>query len=150
MKTQYVIAIKEVRNYCGQPTETWVFAQYDDHSGSFSTGYPIFSYEHHAIVFDSVEKAEEWWNRNSKDIAFDRYDLSTLGVYERTYKKTEWSIKPPMSSKVLLQSLREKYSFEKAYSILQIVTEDREFENNDVKIVMTRTLNGDIYYLEWK
>ena len=55
-----------------------------------------------------------------------------------------------MSSKELLQALQGKYSFEKAYSILQIATEDREFKNGNVEITMTRTLNGDVYYLKWK
>lgn len=150
MKTQYVIAIKQIRDYYGNPTEKWLFAQYDDHCGSYSSGYPIFSDEHHAITFNSVKEAQEWWNRNSKDIRLDKYDLSTLSVYERTYKKTEWLVKPHMSSKALLRSLKEKYSFEKAYSILQIATEDREFEDDNVRIVMNRTLNGDIYDLEWK
>lgn len=44
----------------------------------------------------------------------------------------------------------KRYSFEVAHSIRQIATEDREFENNDVYIVMTRTLNRDIFSCKWK
>lgn len=50
----------------------------------------------------------------------------------------------------LLKELMGRYSFEKAYSIIQIATEDREFENNDVYIIMTRTLDGDIFSCRWK
>lgn len=49
-----------------------------------------------------------------------------------------------MNRKEILNELMKKYSFEKAHSIRQIATEDREFENDDVYIIMTRTLDGDI------
>ena len=55
-----------------------------------------------------------------------------------------------MDRKRLLNELMWKYSFEKAHSIIQIVTEDREFEDENVYIMMTRTLDGDVYYYEWK
>lgn len=55
-----------------------------------------------------------------------------------------------MNRKDLLRELMKKYSFEIAYSIIQIATEDREFEDDNARIIMTRTLDGDIYYLEWK
>lgn len=55
-----------------------------------------------------------------------------------------------MNRKELLNELMERYSFEKAHSIIQIATEDREFENDDVYITMTRTLDGDIFGCKWK
>ena len=36
------------------------------------------------------------------------------------------------------------------YSFIQIATEDGVFENNEVKITMTRTLEEDLYTLEWQ
>lgn len=55
-----------------------------------------------------------------------------------------------MNRKNLLKELMERYSFEKAHSIIQIATEDRKFENDDMYIVMTRTLDGDIFDFKWK
>lgn len=55
-----------------------------------------------------------------------------------------------MNRKQLLEELMKRYSFEKAHSFVQIVTEDRIFENEDVKITMTRTLEADLYTLEWQ
>jgi hypothetical protein len=55
-----------------------------------------------------------------------------------------------MNRKNLLKELMGRYSFEKAHSIVQIATEDREFENDDVYIMMTRTLDGDIFDCKWK
>ena len=54
------------------------------------------------------------------------------------------------NSKELLNELMKRYSFEKAHSIRQIATEDREFANDDVYIIMTRTLDGDIFDCKWK
>lgn len=50
----------------------------------------------------------------------------------------------------LVRNLMCRYSFEKSYSIGQIAEEDREFENDEVKITMTRTIQRDEYTLEWK
>lgn len=55
-----------------------------------------------------------------------------------------------LNSIELLNELMKKYSFEKAHSIRQIATEDREFENNDVYIIMTRTINADTFDCKWK
>ena len=55
-----------------------------------------------------------------------------------------------MNRKELLNALMKKYSFERAHSIIQIVTEDREFENDDVYIIMKRTIDGDIFRGWWK
>ena len=54
-----------------------------------------------------------------------------------------------MNRNQLLDKLMDKYSFEKSHSFIQIATEDRNFENDDVKITMTRTSEGDLYTLEW-
>lgn len=91
MEKQYVIAIKRIRDYYDkEPIERWEFAQYDEHAGSFSSGYPVFGPEHYAITFDSIEFAETWWKRNSQYIYYNNnYDLSTLNVYERTYQKVK-------------------------------------------------------------
>ena len=151
MKTKYVIAVKRIRDYFNEPTEKWEYAQFDNYSGSFSTGYPVFGSECHATTFDSVELAEDWLKRFTKDIRFNNdYDLLTLNVYERTYKEVESKINVLMNRKDLLCKLKAKYSFEKAHSIIHIATEDREYEDDNVKIVMTRTLMSDVYILEWK
>lgn len=55
-----------------------------------------------------------------------------------------------MNRKQLLKELMKKYSFEKSHSFIQIATEDGVFENNEVKITMTRTLEVDLYTLEWQ
>lgn len=55
-----------------------------------------------------------------------------------------------MNRKQLLNELMWRYSFEKAHSIIQIVTENREFEDENVHIIMTRTLGSDVYHYEWK
>lgn len=50
----------------------------------------------------------------------------------------------------LVRNLMFRYSFEKSHSIGQIVEEEREFENDEVKITMARTIQRDEYTLEWK
>lgn len=55
-----------------------------------------------------------------------------------------------MNRKQLLNELMWRYSLEEANSIIEIVTEDREFEDENVHIIMTRTFDCDIYYHEWK
>ena len=55
-----------------------------------------------------------------------------------------------MNRKNLLKELMKRYSFEKAHSFIQIATEDREFENDDIHIIVTRTLDGDIFDCKWK
>ena len=45
----YVISVKRTKNYIGnhlaEENQYWEYAQYDDHAGSFSTGYPGFGGE---------------------------------------------------------------------------------------------------------
>ncbi len=55
-----------------------------------------------------------------------------------------------MNRKEILNELMKRYSFEKAHSIRQIATEDREFANDAVYVTMTRTLDGDIFNCKWK
>ena len=64
--------------------------------------------------------------------------------------KTHILMEDIMNRKEILNELMKKYSFEKAHSIRQIATEDRKFENDDVYIMMTRTLDGDIFSCKWK
>ena len=45
-----------------------------------------------------------------------------------------------MNRKEILNELMKKYSFEKAHSIRQIVTEDREFENGGYKKCLSMKL----------
>lgn len=97
MKKKFVISIKRIKDYGGsnnplpENEQFWEYAQYDDHAGSFSTGYPCFGCEYHAKTFVSVEEAEKWWKAN-EEYMFDgydkksRYDISTLAIRERIYK----------------------------------------------------------------
>ena len=54
----YVISVKRTKNYIGnqltEGNQYWEYAQYDDHAGSFSTGYPCFGGETYAETFDSM------------------------------------------------------------------------------------------------
>lgn len=96
MKKKFVISIKRIKDYGGsnntlpENEQFWEYAQYDSHGGSFSTGYPCFSFECHARTFASVEDAEKWWEDNKKYIFYgDResnYDITTLAIRERIYK----------------------------------------------------------------
>lgn len=89
----YVISVKRIKDYSGEPTNEFAYAGLDEHGGSLSTGYPIFcSYEGHAKHFESVREAKDWWEKNSKDlIGFrqDAYDISTLAIRKIIYKKIE-------------------------------------------------------------
>lgn len=85
----YVITIKRVKSYTGAILESprYEYAGIDKYAGSFSTGYPMFSRERsHAVEFDSMDKAFEWWN-DSKGFLTQYYsvhdfDWSTLGIRE--------------------------------------------------------------------
>lgn len=98
MTKKYVISIKRTYGYgdnnaLPENEQFWEYAQYDDHAGSFSTGYPCFSSEYHAKTFVSVEAAEKWWNDNKKYMFYGGrvscYDLSTLAIRERIYKPSK-------------------------------------------------------------
>lgn len=85
----YVITIKRIKSYTGATLENprYEYAGIDEYAGSFSTGCPMFSRERsHAVEFDSMEKAFEWWN-NCKRFLTQHYsihdfDWSTLGIRE--------------------------------------------------------------------
>lgn len=90
---QYVISVKRIKNYCGEPVNEFVYAGHDTHAGSMSTGYPIFcSWVGDADRFSSVEEAKNWWEKNSKDLlsfSGDTHDLSTLAIRKVIYKTIE-------------------------------------------------------------
>lgn len=100
MTKKYVISIKRIADYSGsnnalpENEQFWEYAQYDDHAGSFSTGYPCFGCEYHAKTFVSVEDAEKWWKDNKKYMFYGcsgkyAYDISTLAIRERIYRSTK-------------------------------------------------------------
>ena len=92
MKT-YVISVKRTKNYIGnqlaEGNQYWEYAQYDDHAGSFSTGYPCFGGETYAETFDSIEKAREWFYKESQYLKDNNHDWTTLAIRERVYKTKE-------------------------------------------------------------
>lgn len=89
---KYVISIKRTRNYLGAPLKNeeqyYEYASIDRYAGSFSTNYPTFDeYRPHAVEFESVDKALEWWTINKKFLTQPyveghNYDLSTLAIRE--------------------------------------------------------------------
>jgi hypothetical protein len=91
---QYVISIKRIKNYKGEPIEgEFNYAGLDTHAGSLSTGYPIFcSWVANAERFSSVEEAKKWWETNSKHMLglnVSHYDMSTLAIRKIIYKTFE-------------------------------------------------------------
>ena len=97
---QYVISVKHIRNHKGEPVDEFVYAGSDTHSGSKSTGYPIFcSWVGNANKFSSVEEAKNWWEQNRKHLlnfSEETHDLSTLAIRKVIYKtvnKLEYSRK---------------------------------------------------------
>lgn len=100
MTKKYVISIKRTHSYgyrdnsaLPENEQFWEYAQYDDHAGSFSTGYPCFGCEYHAKTFASAEAAEKWWEDNKKYMFYgdsaSNYDISTLAIRERIYKPSK-------------------------------------------------------------
>ena len=89
----YIISVKRTKNYIGnhlaEENQYWEYAQYDDHAGSFSTGYPRFGSEIYAETFDSVEKAREWFYEESQYLKDNSHDWTTLAIRERVYKTKE-------------------------------------------------------------
>lgn len=45
------------------------YAGYDNHAGSFSTGYPCWDSENYAKEFETVDDAKEWWRPAMKSQA---------------------------------------------------------------------------------
>lgn len=74
----YVISamIKRYERYESEEYE-WQYFQYDNHSGSFSTGYPCFGSFCYAKTFDTVESAMECFDNDKKYL---------LSYYERKIK----------------------------------------------------------------
>lgn len=96
---EYVIAIKRVKDYFGDPIvegrDPWEYAQY-----GITTAFPIrhvsFGKRSTAIRFSSEYAAKTWWENNRKYFTsefmdIDHYDLSTLAVMEHIdyYKVSE-------------------------------------------------------------
>ena len=93
----YVISIKRVKNYHNEalPEEKqyWQYAQFDCH-GPLASGYPVFSMEHGATKFSSIDDAKEWWKKWGKYLSPEsfgngcNYDYSTLAIrqYISIYK----------------------------------------------------------------
>jgi len=90
MNKGYVISIKRVVNYLNKPVpkeeQEWQYAQFDCHAGCMSSGYPEFGCELHAVKFESVDKAMEWWKKWGKYLSPEsfnnryKYDYSTLAI----------------------------------------------------------------------
>ena len=56
-----------------------------------------------------------------------------------------------MTKAELRDQLRKKYSFEKSYAIAQIAIEDGYYDNKDVHVVASKTLDGiHSFQLYWK
>ena len=89
----YIISVKRTKNYIGnhlaEENQYWEYAQYDDHAGSFSTGYPCFGSEIYAETFDSVEKAREWFHKESQYLKDNSHDWTTLAIRKRVYETKE-------------------------------------------------------------
>lgn len=104
---EYVIAIKRVKDYFGDPLvesrDSWEYAQY-----GMLIKFPIkkacFGKESTATKFGSVEEALRWWNNNKKSftseyIDLENYDLSSLTImrhvnyYEEISKNLSFDIR---------------------------------------------------------
>lgn len=92
---KYVISIKRIKNYSGEnlkpEDQYYQYAGYDIHSGSMSTGYPIFLDECKALRFKTVDDAKNWWKVNSKDMLNNQncYDYNTLVIREVVYRTVD-------------------------------------------------------------
>lgn len=91
----YVISVKRIRYCTGEqiPEEQqyWEYASYDNHAGSFSSGYPCFDNINCAENFKTIENAKAWWEE------FKRYLTS---VYEKDYDFSTIAIRKPVFKKV--------------------------------------------------
>lgn len=87
-KDKYVIGIKRIKDYSGNTVKKpfLCYASYDEYAGSRSTGYPVFDNElNHAIIFSSVEEAEEKfkiWAEGLIGFKSDYYDLDSLAIMQ--------------------------------------------------------------------
>ena len=87
-KDKYVIGIKRIKDYSGNPVKEpfLCYASYDKYAGSWSTDYPVFDNElNHAIIFNSEEEAEEnfkVWAEGLIGFKSDYYDLDSLAIMQ--------------------------------------------------------------------
>ena len=107
----YVISVKRTKNYIGnhlaEENQYWEYAQYDDHAGSFSSGYPCFGSEIYAETFDSIEKAREWFYKESQYLKDNAHDWTTLAIRERVYEtKEKLDFYPLCNAGVLCRTIR--------------------------------------------
>lgn len=82
----YVISVKCKYNF--EKDYDWRYASIDQYN-SFSTGYPCWdSYEGHAELFNTIEEAEQWFNRNSKFLLSKNCVIvqETLAIRKKIYK----------------------------------------------------------------
>lgn len=97
MPKRYLLAIKRLYGYSLHPLKLspdeqfYQYAQYDNHAGSFSTGYPIFGDIQYAIRFLSIEEAENWLYENQRDLHLHNriYDFRSLCVMEEKYEEVK-------------------------------------------------------------
>lgn len=81
----YVISVMAKR-YKSEEYE-WKYFQYDDHSGSFSSGYPFFGSFCHAKTFATPEDAENEFKKVKKFILNNENMIpGTLAVRVITFK----------------------------------------------------------------
>ncbi len=75
-----------VKRYGSEEYE-WEYFQYDDHSGSFSSGYPFFGSFYLAKIFATPEDAENEFKRIKKCILNKKDIISkTLAIRVVTFK----------------------------------------------------------------
>lgn len=85
----YIISAKY--KYKFQEEYEWGYAGYDNHAGSFSTGYPCWVSENYAKRFETIEEAKEWWDKNGQYLLRGNYEilLDTIAIRKRIYKTIE-------------------------------------------------------------
>lgn len=85
----YIISAKYKYNF--QDEYQWGYAGYDNHAGSFSTGYPCWDSENYAKEFETVDDAKEWWSKNSQHLLVKNYEvlLSTIAIRKKIYRAIE-------------------------------------------------------------
>ena len=86
---KYVIAVQRIRNYASvelkEEDKQWEYATYHLFAGVHSTGKPMMYTLAHALQFNSIEEAKDWWSvyREYMVKTYNMqvmYDMSTLGI----------------------------------------------------------------------
>lgn len=97
MEMCHVISVKMVRDWEGkelsEDKQEFMYAQYDN--GRMGSGYSWWFSFYGAKTFESVEQAQEWWNKEKSYLLGDYYkvngqlriDVSTLGIRKIMFKK---------------------------------------------------------------